>query len=128
VSGAATMLTELPGNGQRLKLCMYSPDCAHLITSTINGEMKIWNSKNDYAFVRHLKGHVSMIRDMAFSPSGRYLATVAVEMSLRIWDVPDDFRLTCVWYGPVNQLGFISETALVLGESTGNRRTIEFDG
>ena len=121
------METELPSNDQELKFCLYSPDGAYLVTSDIDGCVKTWDAKNKYKFIKSLRGHVSLMRDMAFSPSARYLATVAVEMSLRIWDVENNFSLVCVWYGPVNQLSFISERLIILGEATGNRRMIEFD-
>lgn len=119
-------MTEIQNNGQPIKRCIYSPDNNYLVSTDLAGKTKVWLVKKGYSFVKNLIGHVSMMRDMGFSPSGRYLATVAVEMSLRIWDFSDNFNMVCAWYGPINQLGFIAENVLVLGEATGNRRIIQF--
>lgn len=120
-------MTEIQNSGQPITKCLYSPDNVYLVTTDQTGKTKVWLVERDYSLVKSLMGHVSMMRDMAFSPSGRYFATVAVEMSLRIWDVSDKFNMICAWYGPVNQLGFIDENVLILGEATGNKRTVQFN-
>ncbi|KAK2144717.1 hypothetical protein LSH36_736g01022 [Paralvinella palmiformis] len=126
-SGNETFVTEIQNSGQPITKCLYSPDNVYLVTTDQTGKTKVWLVERDYSLVKSLMGHVSMMRDMAFSPSGRYFATVAVEMSLRIWDVSDKFNMICAWYGPVNQLGFIDENVLILGEATGNKRTVQFN-
>lgn len=70
----------------------------------------------------------SSIKDARWDASGTYFAAAAVEMCIRIWKRIKDNEMIFhgAFYAPANQLAFIEDNRILVGEATGNKRTIQF--
>lgn len=70
----------------------------------------------------------SSIKDAKWDASGTYFAAAAVEMCIRIWKRIKDNKMIFhgVFYAPANQLAFIGDNRILVGEATGKKRTIQF--
>jgi WD40 repeat protein len=65
-----------------------SPDSTRLASSSVNGELIIWESETG-TILHTIEAHASTINSLAFSPDGKYLASGANDFSVKIWDVQE---------------------------------------
>ena len=60
-----------------------------------DGTIKLWHQNRDAGTLfRTLKGHKSVISDIAFSPNGKTLASASWDKSVKLWQVEDGTLLT----------------------------------
>ena len=72
--------------------------------------------------------HSARITSLSFSlgEADDFFASSSVDMSMRVWNVMEGFKLHAVFYGPINEVAFLKKNVVAVGESTGNKRHIEF--
>ncbi|XP_013401438.1 peptidylprolyl isomerase domain and WD repeat-containing protein 1-like isoform X2 [Lingula anatina] len=60
-----------------------------VVTSSVDGHVKFWKKKEDEGieFVKHYRGHLGSILDMAVSPNGELCCTIADDKTLKVFDV-----------------------------------------
>lgn len=104
----------------------FSPDGTYLVTGVGSGKLYIWKTADKNTPLFKVKTeHASYIKDITFSTSGNYCATSA-GLSMRIWDVKNDMNLLCTFYAPVNCSTFLSDSVVIAGEATGNKKYLQF--
>lgn len=122
-------MTKLPKPEARLVKVIYSTSGDELLLGLATGKIHVYNAKNrNYDQTTTLVGHTSNLVDMAFSPvGGEFLGTASVDLTMRIWDVSKGYAPHSVFYAPVNEIGFSKKNVVIIGESTGNKKSIEFE-
>lgn len=63
-----------------------SPDSVNLATSGGEGDVHLWNLKQDTP-ISTLAGHSARVCRTEFHPSGRYIASASYDFTWRLWDV-----------------------------------------
>lgn len=59
-----------------------------IITCSIDGHIKFWKKQEEgIEFVKHFRGHLGNIQDVAVNSSGTLLCTVSNDKSLKVFDV-----------------------------------------
>ena len=69
----------------------YSSDGRRLVTSSLDADGHVWNAKT-FAHIRELRGHASIVSDVAFSPDGRWIAT-AGPTTVGLWETETGQRI-----------------------------------
>ena len=69
----------------------YSSDGRRLVTSSLDADGHVWNAQT-FAHVRPLRGHASIVSDVAFSPDGRWIAT-AGPTTVGLWETETGQRI-----------------------------------
>lgn len=84
VSGATVRV--LTGHGDPVTGCAFSPDGRHIVSSSWDGTLKVWDAQSGAA-VRTLTGHAGYVLDCAFSPDGRQIVSAGDDdRALLVWD------------------------------------------
>jgi len=65
----------------------FSPDGAHLATSSWDGSVRLWDPNTGTETVFSLKGHLGGVNNITFSPDSRTLITSGDDNSVRFWSV-----------------------------------------
>jgi hypothetical protein len=65
-----------------------SPDTRYLAASSLNKDVYLWETKNDYLPTR-LSSHKDSIYTVRFTPDGKRLITGALDKVIKIWDLTD---------------------------------------
>ena len=63
-----------------------SPDGKYLITSSWDGNVRLWDVTTGTE-IRRFIGHVGYIYGAAFSPDGQYILTSGADVTARLWNV-----------------------------------------
>ncbi|KAH7344696.1 hypothetical protein B0J17DRAFT_763459 [Rhizoctonia solani] len=63
-----------------------SPDGRRIASTTMRGEILIWDLHSRALVVGPFKGHNASLVSIAFSPDGKRLVTSSYDQTLRIWD------------------------------------------
>jgi WD40 repeat protein len=75
----------------------FNPDGKQLVTTDLNGTVKIWNVTSQgslrLAPYRALKGHSSGVEKAVFSSDSRFVATAGWDRTARVWDVASGSQL-----------------------------------
>lgn len=59
-----------------------------IITCSIDGHIKFWKKQEfGIEFVKHFRGHLGNIQDVAINASGSLLCTLSNDKSLKVFDV-----------------------------------------
>jgi WD40 repeat protein len=64
----------------------YSPDGQHVISSSFDKTIRIWDVETGTAVGKPLEGHTEGVTTVAYSPDGQYIASGSDDKSIRIWD------------------------------------------
>ena len=108
----------------------FSPNGKYLALCYFDGLIHIRNAADrSFSEMYTLSDHTGNVNCAAFSngEADDFFVSASVDMTMRIWDVKKGFWLHSVYYAPINQLGFVKSNVLVIGESTGNKKYVEFD-
>jgi WD40 repeat protein/DNA-binding SARP family transcriptional activator len=81
----AERLHTLFGHTNELTHLAFSPDGAHLATSSADRNAIVWDVESGREILR-LAGHAGWVTSVAFSPDGRHLATTSSDGTARVWD------------------------------------------
>lgn len=61
---------------------------AFIVTCSIDGHIKFWKKQETgIEFVKHFRGHLGNIQDVAINSSGTLLCTISNDKSLKVFDV-----------------------------------------
>lgn len=74
----------LTGHSQSLTSIAFSSDGAHLITASLDGTARTWNSA-DGSSTAHFQGHEGPIWSAAISPDGTRVITAGDDGTTRLW-------------------------------------------
>ncbi|KAL6831366.1 WD40-repeat-containing domain protein [Trichoderma sp. SZMC 28015] len=69
-----------------------SPDDQSLVTSSADGVMAIWNTRN-WLLRRKLIGHRDKVLCVEFSPDGRHMASASQDGTIGIWDLLNEYDI-----------------------------------
>lgn len=59
-----------------------------IITCSIDGHIKFWKKQErGIEFVKHYRGHLGNVQDVAVNSSGKLLCTLSNDKSLKVFDV-----------------------------------------
>lgn len=121
-------MAKLPGMPANVVRIPFTPSSHQLLVGLDSGEIHVYNAKDkSYKQTSTLEGHTSKLVDMAFSlEGGEFLATAAVDMSLRVWNVAEGYTPHSVFYAPCSAIGFTDKNTVMIGESTGNKKSVQF--
>ena len=64
----------------------YSPDGTQLVTSAIDGTVKLWGASTGQQLHTY-SGHSARVESVAFSPDGRRFASASRDKTVKVWDV-----------------------------------------
>jgi WD40 repeat protein len=64
----------------------YSPDGQHVISSSADKTIRIWDVETGTAVGKPLEGHTETVWSIAYSPDGQCIASGSADKSIRIWD------------------------------------------
>ena len=64
---------------------MYSPNGKQLVSSGMDGAVKVWNA-DDGSLIHTLKGHRGKANLAAFSPDGKQIVSASNDNTVKIWD------------------------------------------
>lgn len=78
-------MTQTKAHDCDVKKILFSPDGAYLITSSANGEIKVFETKT-LSSGKSIKGHSGQISDMTWLKSGELLS-VSDDSTARLWDI-----------------------------------------
>jgi WD40 repeat protein len=84
-AATGNLLGKLTGHHEAdLTSIAYSPDGKRLVTSSVDADAHIWNA-GTFAHERVLRGHTSIVGDVAFSPDGQWIVT-AGPTTVGVWE------------------------------------------
>ncbi|CAD5112670.1 DgyrCDS1892 [Dimorphilus gyrociliatus] len=106
----------------------------HLTVCDSSGNICVIEFQKDKKIMKWIKSPQShsafnsSIKHATWDNTGSYFAATAVEMCIRIWKRIKDNEMIFhgVFYAPANQLAFIDRNMILVGEATGNKKTIQF--
>ena len=76
----------LQGNLRRMNSAVFSPDGCHVVSTSIDNSVHIWNVVTGESEAE-LKGHSSMVHSVVFSPDGSCVVSGSADHTVRIWNV-----------------------------------------
>jgi WD40 repeat protein len=79
------MLLTLPRQNSHVDSVSFSPDGAHIVTTSNDQTVRIWDAYNGKE-VLTLYGYTINVTNAAYSPDGTRIATVILDSHIRIWD------------------------------------------
>jgi TPR repeat protein len=78
-------LAVLSGHDSFVFSAAYSPDGAHIVTSSLDKTARIWDARSG-AQLAVLSGHDGSVMSSAYSPDGARIVTASADKAARIWD------------------------------------------
>jgi WD40 repeat protein len=90
--GGDTAVKELKGHDQRITSLTFSPDGKHLMSSSDDDTVRIWDWLAGTQVGRPLVAHTADIWRAIFDSSGEHIFTVSWDRTIGIWD-EETFRL-----------------------------------
>jgi WD40 repeat protein len=73
----------LLGHGTRIHALEFAPDGAHLVTSSGDGTLRVWDTASGES--HPLRGHTAPVFDLALSRDGQRVASASGDRSVRLW-------------------------------------------
>jgi WD40 repeat protein/serine/threonine protein kinase len=94
---------------QRVNALAFSPDGRRLVTGSLKGGVKIWDTRTGRQ-LDSLTGNLGQVWDLAFSPDGTRLATSSSDGTVRLWDARTGAQILTLARGVAEEVG--AETKL----------------
>jgi len=95
----------LRGHAQTVDDVVFAPDGRHLITTSDDATIRLWDMKS--GGVRVLTGHTDEVWRLTFSPDGRSFATAGKDRTARIWNLDTgESRVLAGHPGPVDTVAY----------------------
>ncbi|HVG62992.1 MAG TPA: protein kinase [Hyalangium sp.] len=95
----------LRGHSQTVDDVAFAPDGRHLITTSDDATLRLWDIKS--GGVRVLTGHTDEVWRLVFSPDGRSFATASKDRTARIWNQDTgESRVLAGHPGPVDSVAY----------------------
>ena len=104
--GTGTSLSNPPVH----KLYIYAVDTGGNVSSWVDGDFSLWNTKNERNVIATLEGHADDVYSVTFSPDGSTLASGSYDDTVKLWDVSTKqniatltghtYRVTSVTFSP----------------------------
>ena len=76
--------SEIPVHRGWIRMLVFSPDGAMLLTGCGNGTIEMWET-NTYTRKSTIKPHTGQIQEIKFSADGRTLATGSMDGTILLW-------------------------------------------
>ncbi len=76
----------LPVHEGRVMCVAFRPDGACLASASVDGTIKLWDTRTYQPIGKPLRGHRGGVHSLAFRPDGRRLASAGSDATIRIWD------------------------------------------
>jgi WD40 repeat protein len=76
----------LPAHESRVMCVAFSPDGACLASASVDGTIKLWDTRTYRRVAKPLRGHRGDVHSLAFRPDGKRLASAGSDATIRIWD------------------------------------------
>jgi WD40 repeat protein/tRNA A-37 threonylcarbamoyl transferase component Bud32 len=111
--------TVLRGHEQTIDDLVFSRDGKHLITSSDDYTIRIWDFTASKPAT--LTGHTDEVWRLAISPDGKTLASASKDRTVRLWNMETNTtRLVLVHPGPVDTVAFTPDGRYVLSTNRGD--------
>lgn len=105
----------------------FSPDDKFLVTGGINGEVCLWNWKENKQIFKR-KEHKTIVNSVAFSDDYKTIASSSRDQTVKVWDIATAkciFTFNAPNHYPIKSLVFYSDKNWLLGYS--NKSIISWD-
>lgn len=119
-------VTSLHAHDNRVTCAAWSRHPFMFASASVNGAIKIWNSKN-FECTLEIAGHTSSILDVKFLPDGQRLASISSDKSLAIWNVTTGEQVNCMSFPshPCQLSISVEGRYLAVGTTNGDLRILE---
>lgn len=116
-------LALLSGHSPRVTACMFSPDGNRLLSSGIDGTLRLWDTASGEV-LRVICANQGWLYDCGFSPGGSRLVSAGADGTLKLWDANNGkaLRILSGHQGDVRACAFAPDGNSLL--SAGNDGTL----
>ncbi|KAJ7190085.1 WD40 repeat-like protein [Mycena pura] len=76
----------IQGHTDKVESVAFSPDGTKIVSGSLDGTVRIWDSHTGAALGAPLEGHTDFVRSVAFSPDGMQIVSGSDDRTVRIWD------------------------------------------
>ncbi|TFK33185.1 quinon protein alcohol dehydrogenase-like superfamily [Crucibulum laeve] len=76
----------LKGHSGRVTCVAYSPNGKHVVSSSWDRTIKVWDAAENGLVLIELSGHTSRVDSVGYSPSGQRVVSSSEDRTVRVWD------------------------------------------
>ena len=76
----------LQGHTDWVTTVAFSPDGRHIVSSSNDSTIRLWDAQTGCQVGTPLQGHTSSVLSVAFSPDGRHIVSGSFDTTIQLWD------------------------------------------
>jgi WD40 repeat protein len=76
----------ISNSGDNVHSVAFSPDGQHIVSSSGDGTIRVWNAMTGETAAGPFTGHTDHVRSVAFSPDGQHIVSGSDDGTIRVWE------------------------------------------